>query len=41
MAEQNTANSLNLEGKRWCYVIPINQDVEKYGGYVPSLVIEN
>lgn len=25
---------------RWCYTIPLVQDISKHGGYVPSLVIE-
>lgn len=26
---------------RWCYTVMPAQDTSKYGGYVPSLVIEN
>ena len=25
----------------WCYAIPIGQDPQKHGGYVPSVVIRN
>jgi hypothetical protein len=32
---------MNLEGKNWCYYIPEAQDPTLFGGYVPSLVIEN
>jgi len=27
--------------KRWCYYIPPGQNPEQYGGYVPSVVVEN
>jgi hypothetical protein len=30
---------MNLEAKKWCYHIPEAQDPERYGGYVPSLVV--
>lgn len=27
--------------KPWCYVIPVEQDINLHGGYVPSLVVED
>ncbi len=33
--------SLLMATRRWCYTIPIGQDINDHGGYVPSVAVEN
>lgn len=31
---------VNLHGKKYCFMIPEDQDPTQYGGYVPAVVIK-